>query len=340
MVTNKAIYEKLTHRLIEKMKKGVLPWVKPWRTEGGGTFGAMPLNAATRRPYSGLNVLLLWMEAEERGFKSLGWCTARQAFKAGAIVKKGERGTHIMFMSRIVRKAKTKAEDDKVVWLVRTYTVFNLDQLGEREKFPGTLAWLRDRAGDPDPTKPKAKKKEEPDITPILFLEDMVAETKAKIAHRGNVACYSKSADQITMPPTNRFKTAESYYAVLFHELTHWTGHETRLNRLEALAWMGDPKYAMEELVAELGAAFLCGRHRIDTVTQSASYLKHWLERLNDDPTAIVKAASAATRAVELITGERPEDFVPDDDAPAPERRPAAKPRRTRRTTRSTGSKK
>lgn len=329
-VSNKDIYAKLTDSIIAQMKKGTVPWVRPWKVTAGA-FGAMPLNAATRRPYSGLNVILLWITISEEKYTSSGFCTFNQARKAGAMVRKGEKATPVLFMKKLRVADEDNPGKKKDVLLARTFSVFNLDQLDDQRDRKGAVDLLRKRAGDSTaPVGPEGPSS----WSRLKRAEAMVKSTGAVIKHGGNRAYYDPRRDVIGMPPVKAFDERSRYYGVLFHEMAHWTGHDSRLDR-HKLTWMQTEQYAMEELVAELAAAFTCARFGMAVVSQHAAYLRNWLEALQNDASLIVKAASAATKAVQLITGEAPEDFAEEPTegvAKIAERK--RKPRATRRTTR------
>jgi antirestriction protein ArdC len=178
---------------------------------------------------------------------------------------------------------------DKSIFLARLYYVFNLDQCKDLEGCEGSLAKLRARA----------------DVSfshqPVEACEAMVSATGADIRNGGLRAFYNYAEDYIGMPARSSFVSADRYYSTMFHELTHWTGKAGRCNRDLTKGRFGNPEYAAEELVAELGAAFLANRFGFDVVTQSASYLKNWLKALKDDASMLVTAASAAQKAVDFL---------------------------------------
>lgn len=274
---NRHVYAKVFARVIEEMERGKLVWVKPWAASGE----FMPMNASSKRPYHGGNVLALWAAQQMYEFKSARWLTFRQAKAAGGGVKKGEHGTPVYFMTTLDKKDKATGEKTgETWWLARAYTVFNLDQCwGVEDLYPAETV---------ESVKPQ-----------IAACEAMVAATGAEIREvAGDSAHYNRGTDRIQMPLRTQFPKLERFYGTLFHELVHWTGHETRTRRHE------DPRFtrgAREELVAELGAAFLGARFRIAALDQSAAYLQSWLTDLRDDPSALAHAASAAWKAADFL---------------------------------------
>jgi antirestriction protein ArdC len=310
-MTNREVYARIGARLVALLEKGVTPWTRPWKIdpEAEQSWGTYPVNAAARRSYNGINILILWAAQMDRGFKSRGWVTFNQARKAGAIVTRGSKGEAVVFMKTLLRRPTDsngkpmKDEPPKRILLARLYTVFNLDQLADLPDHDGAVERLRAAIGEGDGSARRDKRKKAAgDWNPLTAAEEMVAATGVTIRHGGNEASYSPAADLIRMPKPTQFKDRERYYSTLFHELTHWTGHPTRLNRQNGM--FATTTYAMEELVAEIGAAFLSGRFGFDVVSHSAAYIKTWLSALRSDPALIVDATRAATKAADLITGE------------------------------------
>jgi antirestriction protein ArdC len=277
----KDIYTEVTNRIISALEAGTPPWICPWRY---GT--ALPSNLATGKPYRGINVLMLSIEADTRNYSDSRWVTLRQANELGAKVRKGEHGTSIVFfkMKEVGDEVETDAEPRRVVPLLRSYTVFNASQLEFLpEKFelrPSPTVWQ-----------------------PLGEAEQLLYETGAVIRHGGNRAFYSPSEDIIQLPPETWFDEPDSYYAVALHELVHWTGHPRRLCRVLGRRHGIEP-YAMEELVAEMGAAFLCAHVGIPARLEHASYIDSWLDALRRDKRLIFTAASAAQKAADFVLGE------------------------------------
>jgi len=287
------IAEEITGRILEDLEKGVTPWEKPWKA---GRGLPLPMNASTKKHYRGINVFVLWDEQEKRGFSSPAWVTFNQAKVLGGTVKKGEKGTGVVFYKRLA-KTKSLHLDDEVMleeqsfWVLRTYTVFNLDQVEGLDQL-----------------KPKAETVEP--FAAIERAERLLKESGARILHSViDRAFYEPKGDLITLPLRGGFKSPESYFATALHELTHWTGHEARLNRQFGKRF-GDQAYAFEELVAEMGAAFLCVSCGIPYDTQHASYIGGWMKILKDNKRAIFTAAAKAQAAMDFVLKTQFEEAV------------------------------
>ena len=284
-----SVYEVITNRIIEQLEAGVAPWHKPWKESGRA---ALPKNLVTGREYRGINV---WILMASR-FDSPYWLTFRQALDLGGNVCPGERGTPVVYWKFGKREVQDGDEIlEKPTVLCRYYTVFNTEQCN------GIAT-------------PSATLEPGPEITPIEACEQAVNgwSQKPTIQHGGARASYSKLEDRVRMPEAQDFDTIEEYYATLFHELTHATGHPTRLNRSTLMdsEFFGDENYSREELVAEMGAAFLCGITGIGsrTINNSAAYLQCWIEAIKNDSRLVLVAAGQAQKAVDLIqTGGRDE---------------------------------
>jgi antirestriction protein ArdC len=293
MTKNSEVYAKTLEHVVTAMESGVAPWVRPWSDVKGGSI---PHNAITGRPYSGGNVLALWMAQMMHGYSSQGYCTFKQAVAAGCVVRKGSKGHHVYYMSTVERKDKVTGEREKF-FFAKGFVVFNVDQLDELED--GALARLKARHSGAMPSA----------VERVEAADVMVTATEADIRHGGNRAFYTPSLDRIQMPEAGQFTSMPTYYGTLFHEMGHWTGHESRLKRITP-AKFGSPAYAFEELVAELCAAFLSAQFGWDTVSQSAAYLSNWAKACRAEPDLLAKAASLAAKAAELISGpvEIPEE--------------------------------
>lgn len=273
------LYQAVTDRIIEALAAGTPPWIAPWRD---GT--AIPCNLATGKPYRGINVLMLHLEALSRGLADSRWLTLRQANALGAVVKRGEHGTPVVFFKwRELDEAAPEDDTQKrVVPLLRSYTVFNASQvdfLPERFQLGQQPQW-----GE------------------VVEAETLLRESGAQIRHGGNRACYLPEEDRIQLPPPAWFPEAEGYYATALHELTHWSGHPSRLNRVLGRRH-GIDAYAYEELVAEMGAAFLCAHCSIPGRLEHASYIEAWLAALRHDKRLIFVAAGAAQKAADFVLG-------------------------------------
>lgn len=239
----------------------------------------LPRNYVGKNIYNGVNILVLWCAAMEHGYQSLSWLTYKQAIEIGAQVRKGEKGTQIVYYSPLIVKDKASGEN-KSIPMLKTFTVFNVAQCD----------------GIPEPAQVESK------FVDLPLCADILAASGAVINHCGNKAFYRPSSDEITLPPKDTFSTADFYYATAFHELTHWTGAEKRLNRVKGKKF-GDDAYAFEELVAELGAAFVCADLGIvqTTMLDHACYLASWVKVLKSDNKAIFTASTQASAAYNFI---------------------------------------
>lgn len=286
-------YEIVTEQILSQLENGTVPWRKPWRGSGW-----TPRNLISRKPYRGINVLIL----ASRGFASPYWLTLNQANKLGGRIRKGEKSTAVVFWKQIKVEdvdAVTGERTKKSIPLLRYYRVFNVEQT--------------DGIVVPESYAPAT-------VEPIIEAEKIVGTMPARpvIQHGGDVACYSPRRDVVTMPPRASFDGGEHYYATLFHELGHSTGHASRLGRKgvdgETLAPFGSPDYSHEELVAEITSAFLCSESGIGSVIieNSAAYIASWLKALRDDRRMVVIAAAQAQKAADFIldrkAGEESED--------------------------------
>lgn len=298
MANRTNIYEEVTNQIIAQLEAGVAPWRKPWATVGGG----MPANIVSGNAYRGVNVVLLWGTSQAKGYDSNLWGTFRQWKKLGGHVNRGERATKIVFwrvVEETVTDRATGEEQEERRFFARQYSVFNLDQCGGEK-----LDRFR-----PVPVEPN----EFQDFGPA---EEAIAATGADIRHGGGQALFSPLKDYIQLPVKESFKAPANYYSTALHELTHWTGHESRLDRLEKLVRFGDQSYAAEELVAELGAAFLTATLGVPNapIQDNAAYLDHWLEVLKSDSKAIFTASTAATAAADYILSFSRETETAEDE--------------------------
>ncbi len=288
------VYTRVTSRIIDELERGVRPWLKPWNAENAAGRITRPLRHSGQ-PYQGVNILMLWESAETQGFSCPFWLTFQQAKQLGGHVRKGEHGSPVVYASTFKRTEETKdgKEVEADIPFLKEYTVFNAEQCEGLPAHYYTLA------------KPPAE-----NIEPIAHAEQFFANTQADIRTGGNQAYYASSDDFIRMPPLEAFCDAESHAATLAHEMTHWTRHQSRLNREFGRKRWGDEGYAMEELVAELGSAFLCADLNITPEIREdhASYIANWLTVLKNDKRAIFSAASHASKAVEFLHGLQPND--------------------------------
>lgn len=286
------LYARVTQAIVAELQAGVRPWTRPWSTEHLAGSVSRPLRH-NGQPYSGVNVLLLWLESIHHGFTSPTWMTFRQALALGGHVRKGEHGATVVYANRIVR---TEPGDDgqdveRQIPFLKAYTVFNLDQI---DGLP-----TGDR-GAPLPILDAEAR--------IDHAEQFFAAAGADVRHGGDGAYYAVGPDHVQLPPFQAFADPQSYYATLAHEMTHWTRHPSRLDRDFGRTRWGDAGYAREELVAELGAAFLCADLGLELTPREdhAAYIGHWLQVLADDSRFIFTAAAHAQRACDYLHGLQP----------------------------------
>jgi antirestriction protein ArdC len=251
----------------------VAPWVKPWHSHGVDA----PYNPIAKRYYNGINFVQLSMMPGS----THNWVTYKQAQSVGAQVRKGSKGVQVIYFSPLEVQDKVSNEVKKIPML-KTYTVFNADQVDGLEL--------------PAPT-------ERTEIEAVESCEAFIKAQRARIQFGGNRAFYVPSLDYIQLPELDQFKSTPDYYATALHELSHWTGHESRLNR-DFKNRFGSEAYAFEELVAELGSAMLCAHLKIDGQLQHASYIDSWLKVLKDDPKNILKASALAQKILTFTTKE------------------------------------
>lgn len=302
------VYTQVTESIIAALEKGVRPWMQPWNAEHAAGKISRPLRH-TGQPYAGVNVLMLWMEATAKGYSAPIWMTFRQAQELCAHVRKGEHGSLVVYANTITKietNEKTGEDEEREIPFMKGYTVFNVEQI------EGLPAHYYAQATPPtlSPDERNAR------------MEAFFAATGADIRHTGNRAFYAIGPDHIQMPPFECFKAPESYYATLAHECTHWTRHPSRLDRDLGRKKWGDAGYAMEELVAEIGSAFLCAELGLTPEVREdhAAYIEHWLTVMKGDQRAIFTAASHAQKAADFLQSLQPAP-TPEPETP-PERTP------------------
>jgi len=267
------LYDKITNSIIENLEKGTPPWKQPWI---GNTM--LPYSFKTGVEYQGINILQLWNAQNENNYSTQAWLTYKQAQEMGGNVKKGEKATQCIFYKQLDIKDKI-TDEEKSIPMIRPFWLFNLDQI---EGIDGPSVDETER---------------ETEFTPVEAVECLVADTKVKLIHEGVRAFYQHDIDTITMPDTGRFNSTDDYYATLLHEIIHWTGHKTRLDRGRRSKHYGDNAYAFEELVAEIGSAFMFAEYGLQGDVQHSNYIGYWLNILKSDKRAIIKAASYASKA-------------------------------------------
>jgi len=294
------LYQEVTDKLVAELEKGVRPWMKPWDNSIEGV-GVLPLRA-NGTPYKGMNVLLLWGTACAMGYDNPTWMTYKQASELKGQVRKGEKGTPIVFASTFSKEVEGVDKPQKIPFL-RSYTVFNIAQIdGLPEKYH-------------TPKMPVQK----PVMERFDAYDKFIGNTFAHVKEGGNRAYYSPVTDHIQLPPIAAFKSPLGYAATGLHELTHWTKHPARLDRDYGKKNWGDEGYAMEELVAEIGSAFLCASIGLAPEVQEnhAAYLKSWLRALKDDKKFIFSAASAAQKAADFLWEMQPGYVKPVEEKEA-----------------------
>jgi antirestriction protein ArdC len=285
----KPAQEQLVADVIAQLERGTAPWVRPWSVSGTSD---MPHNLSTHRAYNGVNVLQLWIAQTSCAYATAEWCTFRQAKALGAAVRKGEHGTPVWFIAP--RSTTDRDEDDesrRTGVTFKQYTVFNRTQC---EGLPPIAAV--------EPLSPGER---------LADAEAYIAAIGADVRYAGDAAFFSRVSDFIACPPRERFIDAGSYYGTLLHEHIHWTGHETRLARTFGKRF-GDDAYATEELIAELGAAFLTAQLAITGSLRHVEYLGHWAQVLRAEPKALWTAGAAATKAVAFLDGAAGRDRAVD----------------------------
>jgi antirestriction protein ArdC len=291
-----SIYEDVTSRILAEMEAGVLPWAQPWANSGGGTSPfARPANASTAKHYSGINILILWGAGFERGYLCQHWLTFKQALALGGSVRKGERGTVIVHVDSFTPKTEKQktietGEDASAISFLKRYSVFNIAQCD----LPGDVLT---KAGI-DPAQTIA--------TPIdeaLFdarMRCIMENSAADIRYGGDQAFYVPTRDYIQLPNPGAFFDSVNFNRTAAHELGHWTKHPIRLNR-DYGARYGTKAYGMEELTAELCAAFVCASLGIQPTVRHADYLAAWIDIMRADSRAIFQAASQASKAADYL---------------------------------------
>ena len=277
------IYAEVSARIIAELEAGAAPWIKPWAATAGANT---PFNAVTNRPYCGCNVILLWM-ARAAGYRTPRFLTFKQAGELGGHVRKGEHGTKVYFVKQLeIREITDSEAPARLIPMMREYTVFNIDQC---EGLPDSV------------TTGKPMRVRNPDERDELA-DEFLRSTAADIREGHGEAYYVPSRDFISMPAFEAFKGADHFYGVAFHELTHWTAHKSRLDR-DLKNRFGSQTYAAEELIAELGAAFLCAEFGFDGDLRHAGYIGNWIELLKADKRAFFTACSQASKAADYLRG-------------------------------------
>ncbi len=284
-----SLYAEVTSRVIAELEAGRLPWVQPWDAASCGC--TMPHNAGTGRRYSGINVLILWAAVIEGRYRSQRWLTYRQAQAAGGNVRKGERGTTVCYADRFTPKdeqarARDEDRDARQIAFLKRLTVFNVDQC---EGLPEALTGTPDMPAE---------------VEMLPQVQALIVASGADLRVGGGEAYYSPGGDFVAVPPQAAFGEPINWYRTALHELGHWTGHRSRLDR-DQRGGFGTADYAREELVAEMASAFACASLSIRPTVRHADYIGSWLAVLREDEKAIFRAASAASKAADHLLAFR-----------------------------------
>ena len=266
-------YQKVTDTITAALRDGCAPWVKPWSQADCG----VPFSLTTNRPYRGVNVFLLAAAQMRNGYESSHWVTYKQAKKLGGHVRKGERSQEVFFWNK--REYQDDDGNEKSYMILRQYNVFNAVQCDGIERPAATPV---------DPADANAE------------AERIMSGAGVSFARTGDRAFYAPGTDSINVPPAGAFLSDSHYYATCLHEYAHATGHPSRLDRDQSDPF-GSEGYAFEELIAELGAAFLCAHCSIDGDLRHPAYIESWLKVLTGDPRAFTRACSAAQKAADWL---------------------------------------
>jgi antirestriction protein ArdC len=305
------LYDEITARIIADLEEGTFPWAQPWGAGPGSATLGLPRNAATGKPYSGINVLILWGQLFDQKFASGSWVTFRQAISLGGTVRKGEHGITVCYADKFIPKRNRNADTDGetspntddadrgAVPFLKRYTLFNVAQCDNL----------------PEHCLAAAQALPERKIVPQA--EALATATLAEIRTGGAEAFYRPADDVVQIPPQPAFFDQINYYRTLFHELGHWTGHASRLNRDLTGCLISKAAYANEELVAEITAAFVCAALSIRPTVRHADYLGNWLNVLREDNRAIFRAASKASKAADFLLAFRRGEGTVDSDREA-----------------------
>ena len=285
------VYTRITDKIIAALEEGTRPWLKPWNVEHAAGRITKPLRH-NGVPYAGINVIMLWQAAAASGYSAPIWMTFKQAQELGAAVRKGEHGELVVYANTVKRTEQDRNGEDVEIDIpfMKGYTVFNVEQI---DGLPEHYYQLAEPVLDP--------------VQRIDHAESFFTSLGADIRHGGNQAYYAVGGDYVQMPPFESFRDAESYYATLAHECVHWTRHPQRLDRSFGRKQWGDEGYAWEELVAELGSAFICAdlELALEPRDDHAAYIESWLKVLKDDKRAIFSAAAHAQRAADYLHGRQ-----------------------------------
>lgn len=301
------LYEQITNRIITELETGRVPWVQPWGSSRAAI--GMPYNAVSNRRYSGLNILTLWNAVVERGFAGHAFLTFRQAVALGGSVRRGEHGVGIIYTRRFIpgeerRRAESEGrEPSGGIPFLKSFTVFSVEQCDG----------LPDHICEPPTPIPEGL------ILPQA--QALIDATGADFRIGGAQAYYSPRHDYVAVPRPEDYFDPINWHRTALHELSHWVGHPSRLNRDQSGAF-GSPEYGREEMIAEISAAYCCAALGIVPTVRHADYIGSWLEIIREDNRAILRAASAASKAADYLLAFRPEAALAandDDPDPAPD---------------------
>jgi antirestriction protein ArdC len=284
-------YDDITCKIIAELEAGCVPWIQPWGTAAAKAPLAMPQNAATNRRYSGINVLILWNAVIERGFSGQSWLTFRQAVSLGGCIRRGERGTSVVYADRFVpaeemKRASTAGDEARAIPFLKRFTVFNTDQCDGLSADVSSIAPSRHTI--------------EPQV------EALIRATRIDVRIGGNRAFYCPPEDYVQLPPPAAFFEPINWHRTALHELAHASGHSSRLNR-DLSGGYGTKKYAFEEIVAEISSAFCCASLGIVPTVRHSDYVGSWLKVLREDNRAIIRATSQASKVADYLLA-----FLPD----------------------------
>ena len=304
------LYDDITNKIIAELEQGRLPWVQPWGASPDTAPLGLPRNASTGRSYSGINILILWGAVIQHGFPAQAWLTFRQALSLGGNVRKGERGTTVVYADRFTpedekRRARETGEDAHAISFLKRFTVFNAAQC---DGLPDEITAV---APPPPPGL----------IEPQV--EALIRATGIDFRIGGNRAFYMPSLDYVQVPPPQAYFEPINWHRTALHELGHASGHHSRLNR-DLTGSFGSKKYAFEEMIAEQAAAFSCAALGIVPTVRHADYIGSWLEVMREDSRAIVRAASQASKAADWLLSHLLAEDTGESDASETDRRAAA----------------
>jgi antirestriction protein ArdC len=289
--TPNEVYSMITQKIIEELEQGIVPWHKPWKASD------VPRSFSTGKPYQGINLLYLATTARLMNYESPFWITYKNAIKQGGYVKRGEHAIPVVYWKKVVKEDEDG--EKKFYSFLKYDNVYNLDQTEGVKNVPCIGQVVINN--------------------PIEECEKIVLgfKNQPNTEHGGDRAYYNSNFDKIVLPKLNSFDSAENYYCTRFHEMIHSTGHASRLNRKSIVdaCKFGDTNYSEEELIAEIGAAYLCGCAGIENlvVNNSVAYIANWLTKLRNDKQFIVKASSKAQRAANFVLDIKEESKQEDD---------------------------